>query len=124
MKLYERAAQWVLDHVASASPGRGFRTVTLADPPAIVVPATLYLVGQPTPWCAVLRCPCGCHDTIHLDLLPDSAPRWTVQVRSDGKASVRPSIWRTRACRSHFFLREGRVQWCDDPEPRARRRRP
>lgn len=113
MSRLDRLAQWLADRLLPAEPASGFRTARKGDPPAVLLPGRLYLVGErPVPWCAMLRCPCGCRETLHLDLLPDARPRWNVRVRPDGRASLTPSVHRTRGCRSHFFLKDGRVDWC------------
>lgn len=109
-----RIAQWLADRLLPAEPARGFRTARADDPPVVLLPGKLYLVGSPAdPWCALLRCPCGCRETLHLDLLPDVRPRWDIRCSPAGRASLTPSVHRIRGCRSHFFLREGRVDWCD-----------
>ena len=72
----------------------------------------LYLVGEDTgPWSAALLCPCGCEATIQLSLLPDDEPSRRAVRHFNGSVSLRPSVWRTRGCRSHFFLRRGRIVW-------------
>lgn len=65
-----------------------------------------------TLWSAGMLCPCGCGDRLELMLLTDVRPRWDVHFSVDGRPSLLPSVWRKQACRSHFWLREGRIQWC------------
>lgn len=60
---------------------------------------------------AALLCPCGRNHILHLNLLPDERPRWRVNEHDDGTATLRPSVWRKKDCRSHFWLRQGRVFW-------------
>ena len=75
-------------------------------------PATLYVAGEePYAWAAAMLCPCGCGDIIELNLLEQTRPSWSVQQNSDGSVTVRPSVWRTKGCRSHFFVRNDRVHW-------------
>jgi hypothetical protein len=71
-------------------------------------------------WSVGLCCPCGCGDVIELLLLPDVAPRWDIRIDRHGRPTLTPSVWRTTGCRSHFWLREGRVIWVDDRSPRHR----
>jgi len=78
----------------------------------------LYAVGSGEPWLAAVECPCGCHDVIQLSLLEYDSPRWSLHVEPDRTGTITPSVWRTRDCRSHFFLRKGVVEWCDRPEKR------
>lgn len=61
---------------------------------------------------AAMVCPCGCRSILHMNLLPDERPCWRVTRHPDGTASLYPSVWRKRDCRSHFWFREGRIHWC------------
>ncbi|SOF01747.1 hypothetical protein SAMN05446635_9854 [Burkholderia sp. OK233] len=64
-------------------------------------------------WCIGMRCPCGCGQTIELMLLREVKPRWDLVVDVGGYPTLHPSVWRQRGCRSHFWLKDGRVYWCD-----------
>ncbi|OAH21855.1 hypothetical protein AX289_25320 [Methylorubrum populi] len=64
-------------------------------------------------WCVGMLCPCGCGDTIELLVIREARPRWDIVVNGDGRPSLSPSIWRQTGCRSHFWVRHGRVDWCD-----------
>lgn len=63
-------------------------------------------------WSVGLRCPCGCGDILELMLLPEARPRWTLAQSPLGYPTLHPSVWRDRACGSHFWIRNGRVYWC------------
>ena len=90
----------------------GYATVIVNDLPDVIAPEHLYLVGEEAcPWLAAMLCPCGCGVTIQLSLLPEDKPKWRAIRHFSGSASLRPSVWRTRGCRSHFFLRRGRILW-------------
>ncbi|WP_236000503.1 DUF6527 family protein [Bradyrhizobium uaiense] len=60
-----------------------------------------------------MRCPCGCRQTIELLLIREAKPRWDLSVDPAGRPSLRPSVWVQTGCRSHFWLRRGRVEWCE-----------
>ncbi len=76
---------------------------------------TVYIVGEDDVWwCVALACPCGCGRTIQLNVLPQASPRWSFSVHDDGTISLSPSVWGTRGCKSHFFLKAGYIQWCSD----------
>ena len=62
-------------------------------------------------WSAGMICPCGCGRRIELMLLPDVKPRWSLHVNKDGRPGLSPSVWVTKGCRSHFWLRNGEVHW-------------
>lgn len=62
-------------------------------------------------WQVAMLCPCGCSAVIQLCVLPDSRPNWSVTLHADRTVTLCPSVWRTTGCRSHFFLRCGRIDW-------------
>jgi hypothetical protein len=61
---------------------------------------------------AAMICPCGCGEVLHMNLLPDERPCWTLTTHDDRTVTLAPSVWRKKKCGSHFFLRRGRIQWC------------
>jgi hypothetical protein len=64
-------------------------------------------------WCVGMHCPCGCGRTIELLVVQGVAPRWDLHVDDRGLPTLEPSVFLQTGCRSHFWLRQGRVQWCD-----------
>nr|WP_232252247.1 DUF6527 family protein [Pseudomonas frederiksbergensis] len=58
-----------------------------------------------------MKCPCGCGRTIELLVIQEAKPRWDVEVDADGFPSLTPSVWLTNGCKSHFWLKRGRVTW-------------
>lgn len=60
---------------------------------------------------AATLCPCGRNHVLHLNLLPDERPCWRLTRHAGGHATLNPSVWRQKDCRSHFWLRGGRVIW-------------
>lgn len=64
-------------------------------------------------WEGRMICPCGCSDTVDLNLLPDQRPVWKAWAGKKGEANLHPSVWRHVACRSHYILRDGRIRWCE-----------
>jgi hypothetical protein len=94
------------------------------DPPENPKPGLVYLIGDgPTPWSAAFICPCGCNELISLSLVPNDNPRWRYHVSVLDPISLSPSVWRTRGCKSHFFIRKGRVLWAVEGD-RSQRTRP
>ena len=61
---------------------------------------------------ACLKCPGGCGLKIALSLNPERRPRWRVWRDWVGRPSVKPSIHQKNACRCHFWIRRGQIQWC------------
>lgn len=64
-------------------------------------------------WCVGFRCPCGCGRTIELLVIQEAKPRWDVQPDPKGTVTLHPSVWLRDGCRSHFFVRKGRIKWCN-----------
>jgi hypothetical protein len=64
-------------------------------------------------WCVGFHCPCGCGRRIELLVIPQARPRWDVQADSKKRVTLQPSVWLRDGCRSHFFVRHGRIEWCD-----------
>ncbi|RWK53166.1 DUF6527 family protein [Mesorhizobium sp.] len=91
-----------------------YRTVTVQDVlPASLQKRILYLVeddGYQEQ--AAMICPCGCGNILQMNLLPDERPCWKVTKHEDGTATLHPSVWRKKDCRSHFWFHRGRIQWC------------
>ncbi|MET4803607.1 DUF6527 family protein [Bradyrhizobium sp. LB11.1] len=64
-------------------------------------------------WCVGLRCPCGCGTNIELLVVQEAKPRWDISIDAKRRPTLKPSVWVQRGCRSHFWLRDGRVIWCE-----------
>jgi hypothetical protein len=93
-----------------------YRTVDVdARLPSKLKKRTVYIVAEDGfEEQAAMLCPCGCTYVLHMNLLPDDRPLWRVSRHADGTASLRPSVWRKKDCRSHFCFRKGRVIWVGD----------
>ena len=75
---------------------------------------TVYIIGiSGNEWLAKMICPCGCGKTLFLNLLQDEFPNWKWRIGADSTVTLSPSVWRQAGCKSHFFLRDGLIQWCD-----------
>ncbi len=101
-----------------------YRLVTVNESfPRKLQPYRLYvLLEGGTPWQAAMICPCGCNEILELNLLPDEHPRWTFRKDKKGYVTLEPSIDRQIGCRSHFFLRAGKIIWAMDNFSRRRQR--
>ena len=84
------------------------------DVPTVFKPLTVYIIGLRTePWQAAFICPCGCNAIIQLNLLREASPRWKVYTKRN-KVTLYPSINRRVGCKSHFYIRKGKVIWAFD----------
>lgn len=59
-----------------------------------------------------LPCPCRCGTILRLNLMRSQFPVWRVSVDARQRLSVSPSVDAT-TCGSHFWIRDGRVDWVD-----------
>ena len=91
-----------------------YRVVRVDEFPDNLERDKVYLAGENEYlWAAAMNCPCGCGDVIELNLLKQARPCWRVELHSDGTASLEPSVWRRKGCGSHFWLRHGKIDWCE-----------
>lgn len=100
-----------------------YRTVVANDwLPAELARRTVYIVREDGfNEQVALLCPCGCGQVLQMNLLPDERPCWCLKRNADGTVTLNPSVWRTKDCRSHFWLRNGRIRWCRERNSSARR---
>jgi Family of unknown function (DUF6527) len=92
---------------------KAYRCVRVEEFPDRLEPSKVYLAGEGDDlWAASMICPCGCGAVIELNLLKQARPCWSVEEHRDGTISLKPSVWRQKGCRSHFFVRHGRIDWC------------
>ncbi len=83
------------------------------DIPNTLPRGLVFIVGtKGQEWLAVMTCPCGCDARLHLNLLKAQKPSWSWLIDTDKTVTLCPSVNRLAGCKSHFFLTEGRVQWC------------
>lgn len=62
-------------------------------------------------WCIGFKCPCGCGRTIELLVIEEAQPRWDYSLNEKGLPTLHPSVWLKTGCKSHFWLKNGRVFW-------------
>jgi Family of unknown function (DUF6527) len=56
-----------------------------------------------------LSCP-KCSEHIQLPMV--GRERWSLTIDVLRRPTVSPSIWETRSCGAHFFIRKGGIVWC------------
>jgi hypothetical protein len=64
-------------------------------------------------WSVGMHCPCGCWQRLELMVLQGVKPRWDFRLNRKGQVTLHPSIRLVSGCRSHFWLRDGKVIWCE-----------
>lgn len=91
-----------------------YRLVIVPELPRDPKKFTVYVEGNKELndfWYALFYCPCGCGEKIMLNLINDSKPCWEIEI-NEYKFSIAPSIWRTKNCASHFWLKDNKIIWC------------
>jgi len=78
-----------------------------------IKPGIIYLYNKENAEWAWFRCPCGCGTIIVLRIEnpKQSFPSWILTVNNN-LVTFSPSIQQLNGCKSHFFIREGKVIWC------------
>jgi hypothetical protein len=62
-------------------------------------------------WQAIMVCPCGCTKILQMNLITDYKPFWEYKIESRNRVTLSPSIHRIIGCKSHFFIRRGKIIW-------------
>jgi hypothetical protein len=107
MKSIRKIATWLLQQFGF---GLDFKIRTMEDPPEKERDGVIYIIGGIAPWLLSMHCPCGCGETIQLNLLKEGSPCWNFKVHQK-KITLNPSVWRTIGCKSHFIISKGQVRW-------------
>jgi hypothetical protein len=58
-----------------------------------------------------MHCPCGCEDTLVINLDKRAGPAWRIYRRGEA-LSLFSSYWRDTKCESHFILWKNKICWC------------
>ena len=93
------------------------RQVTIIEantPPNIIIGDNFVLAREDgEDWAIAFLCPCGCMDRLELALIPEVKPNWTLKLDTENHPTLSPSIWRKTGCLAHFWVKEGKIVWCD-----------
>jgi len=75
----------------------------------------IYVVGNEkyVKW-AYLKCPSNCDDVIMLSLIKSNGPSWRISQDKLGRPTIYPSIHKLDGCKSHFWIRSGKINWASD----------
>ena len=90
-----------------------FSAEYVEDEPDVLHDGRVYFVGGRDPIYAAMACPCACGAVLRMNLRPEADPCWLWATSDRGAVTLKPSVWHQSGCRSHFFLHDGRVDWCD-----------
>ena len=110
-RILARAVATVRREPISSGIRKSYQLVHVTDEPDVVEPDRIYAVGEHGHlWHLTFSCPCGCSARISLNALPDDFPCWRL-IETTAGPTLSPSIAREVGCRSHFWVRRGRVEW-------------
>jgi hypothetical protein len=75
----------------------------------------IYLIGEKSyfKW-ALMKCPCGCEETLIMSIMKKIRPFWTVKFDRYKRISLSPSVWKKNGCSSHFFVKKGKIIWTEN----------
>ena len=62
----------------------------------------------------LLKCPCGCGDLITLSLMKSHKAFWNLKIDLMKRVTLSPSIWKNDGCKSHFFVKKGKLRWAKE----------
>jgi hypothetical protein len=89
-----------------------FKYKFVEDVPTKLYKRTVYIVGENNfYWQMVMLCPCGCNNVLHMNLMEEQSPSWSYSINTERAISIFPSVNRLVGCKSHFFVREGKIIW-------------
>lgn len=90
------------------------RTVSSHPTPEEIASGEIVIVGDETyrKW-ACFRCPGGCGEVILLSLNTSRRPSWKVILDWLKRPTLDPSVRQLNECKCHFWVRKGRVEWCE-----------
>lgn len=109
-----RKPLWWRRLVATLTPRRSLKVVDGDTLPKKLPLWTLVMARDDgDDWSVGMRCPCGCGQRLEMMVLKEVKPRWDVSMDSHGYVSLHPSVWLREGCRSHFWIRSGKIVWCD-----------
>jgi hypothetical protein len=111
IKLIKKALSY-LQRIAGGIFSNAYKWHIVADEPSAIKDKCIFIIkdGQEADT-LIFICPCGCKAVIHLNLLPDTKPKWNYQISENKSISITPSIWRKIGCKSHFFIRNSKAIW-------------
>jgi hypothetical protein len=91
------------------------RIVELHPSPEEIKQGQAFIVGNTKirKWIC-FQCPDGCGEMIHLSLISTTTPHWSISVDWLGQPTVFPSVRKLDGCKSHFWIKTGKIDWCND----------
>jgi hypothetical protein len=95
--------------------GRRYGTKVVHEklPPSLSKKIVYVVADDECMWHMALICPCDCGETLYMNLLKDERPCWEITQHIDCTFSIYPSIRRLVGCKSHFWIKHGKLIWSE-----------
>ena len=104
--------RWFLKLKESLLPPRRVIIIEADTPPHKLPRRNLVLAREENEdWAVAFLCPCGCGSRLELLLIKEAKPNWSISLGPGDRPTLHPSVWLTKGCKSHFWLRGGKVFW-------------
>jgi len=83
--------------------------------PASLEPGCIYVVRvQGYHKWAYFRCPADNDEIVQLSLMSNRRPNWEIKLDWLGRPTLDPSVRQLEGSFAHFWVKQGRVEWCFD----------
>lgn len=104
--------KWFLKLREDVLPARRVVVIESDTPPQKLPWRNLILARENSEdWAVAFRCPCGCGKRLELLLFEEAKPNWSISVGKGNEPTLYPSVCLKGGCKSHFWLRHGKVTW-------------
>lgn len=107
-----RWPRWILELKEFLMPPR--RVIIIeGDTPPLKLPRRNIVLAREgdEDWAVAFRCPCGCGKRLELLLIKEAKPNWSIMIDQNNIPTLHPSVWLRNDCKSHFWLRKGKIKW-------------
>ena len=105
--------KWLLKFFEVILPARKIKTIEGDTPPDRLPLRNIVLAREDDEdWAVGFMCPCGCGKNLELLLIKEASPNWMLTIDASNRPTLRPSVWLKSGCRSHFWVRNGKIFWC------------
>jgi len=108
-----RKPKWLLKLLETLLPARRISIIESDTPPDILPWRNIVLAREDhDDWAVGFLCPCGCGKKLELLLIKEAKPHWKLEIDESNRPTLHPSVWLKVGCKSHFWIRKGKVTWC------------
>ncbi len=104
---------WILKNIDKALPARRVKIIEGDTPPKNLPFRDIVLAREGNEdWAAGFKCPCGCGKKLEVLLIKEVKPNWSLKIDEYNRPTLHPSVWLKTGCKSHFWMKKGKIIWC------------